>query len=192
MRAVVATLTAALALSAALPVLASAYLNGVKQPLSLALMRVHRPLARGGAAAMAAVLILAVASPAAAADLPDATVEFTAGSADPGTGYSWARGMLHYRDKSYPFRVNGLGITYLDVPVQASGDVHDLATLGDFSGTYSEIEVDAALAQAGSTGAMKNEHGVVIGLRSTMEGLHFDISLLGVSIKLERGAAAGR
>ena len=126
------------------------------------------------------------AAPAGAAAPPDATLDFAAGSAEPGAGYSWARGTLHYRGKSYPFRVSGLGVTYLDAPVRAGGTVYHLARLRDFNGSYSEVEVDAALARTGATGAIKNRRGVLIGLRSATEGLGFDISLIGVSIRLER------
>lgn len=136
-------------------------------------------------AALAALFVLA-AMPALAADRPDATVLFAAGSAEPGAGYRWRRGTLHYRGKSYPFRVSGLGVTYLDAPVQARGTVYRLARLRDFNGTYSEVEVAAALARTGAIGAMKNEHGVLIGLRSATGGQSFDISLTGVSIELER------
>jgi hypothetical protein len=75
----------------------------------------------------------------------------------------------------------------LYVGVEASGVVHHLASLRDFAGTYTEVEVPAALAGEGCTGAIENQHGVVIGLQSTTQGMRFNPSLLGVSIELGNG-----
>lgn len=137
------------------------------------------------AAALASLLLLAAAHAASGRGTPAATLELHAWSAGPGTGYSWARGTLHFRGKKYRFRVNGLGTTYLDTRTPAAGDVYGLKRPRDLDGTYTETEVDAALAATGASGAMKNERGVLIALRSPVEGLVFDISLIGVSIELE-------
>ena len=59
------------------------------------------------------------AIPLARAQTPDATLEFSAGSAAAGAGYTWARGTLDYGGESHPFRVNGLGAVDLDVPIEA-------------------------------------------------------------------------
>lgn len=70
--------------------------------------------------------------------------------------------------------------------------LYHLRTLRDLNGTYSEIEVDAALARQGAGAAMRNEHGVIIALRSQTEGLVFDISMIGVSIRLQGRPAPAR
>ncbi len=101
-----------------------------------------------------------------------------------GVGYSWARGRLYYRGESYPFRLDGLSTVDMDVPLEAGGVVYHLARLSDLDGTYAEVEVDPALAGAGFTAAIENERGVLIGLRSTTQALHFQPSLLGVEIEL--------
>jgi hypothetical protein len=72
----------------------------------------------------------------------------------------------------------------VDVPLEASGVVYHLARLSDLDGTYTEVEVDPALAGAGYTAAIENEHGVLIGLRATTQALYFEPSLLGVEIEL--------
>jgi hypothetical protein len=140
------------------------------------------------AAAALIVLFECAAIPLARAQTPDATLEFSAGSAAVGVGYTWASGTLNYGGESHPFRVNGLGTVDLDVPIEAIGIVHHLARLQDFDGTYTEVEVNAELAGEGYTDALENQHGVVIGLRSTILGLQFDPSLIGVSIELEPGS----
>ena len=139
-------------------------------------------------AAALIVLFDAAAIPLARAETADATVEFSAGSPAAGAGYTWASGTLNYGGESHSFRVNGLGVIDMDVPIEAIGIVHRLATLQDFDGMYTEVEVDADLAGEGYTGALENQHGVVIGLRSTILGMQFNPSLIGVSIELEPGS----
>jgi hypothetical protein len=134
------------------------------------------------------VLCGCAASPLARAQAADATLEFSGGSAAAGVGYTWAGGMLNYGGESHPFRVNGLAVIDMHAPIEASGIVYRLARLQDFDGTYAEVEVDAELAGEGYTGAIENQHGVVIGLRSTTFGLQFNPSLIGVSIELEPGS----
>jgi hypothetical protein len=125
-----------------------------------------------------------VAAPLSHAQTADATFELSAGTERAGIGYSWARGRLYYGDRSYPFRLDGLSVVDVDVPLEASGVVYHLARLSDLDGTYTEVEVDPALAGAGYTAAIENEHGVLIGLRSTTQALYFEPSLLGVEIEL--------
>jgi hypothetical protein len=134
------------------------------------------------------VLFECAAIPLARAETPDATLEFSAGSAAAGAGYTWASGTLNYGGESHPFRVRGLGVVDMDVPIDAIGIVYRLARLQDFDGTYTEVEVDAELAGQGYTGAVENQHGVVIGLRSAIIGMQFNPSLIGVSIELEPGS----
>src|SRR6267378_992391 len=120
-----------------------------------------------------------VAAPLSHAQTADATFELLAGMEHTGVGYSWARGRLYYGGQSYPFRLGGLS-----VPLEADGVVYQLSRLSDLDGTYSEVEVAPALAGAGFTAALENEHGVLIGLRSTTQALQFQPSLLGVEIEL--------
>jgi hypothetical protein len=134
---------------------------------------------------MAAGLLMAAASPLSRAQMPDATLELSAGADSVGLGYTWARGTLRYRGQSYPFRLNGLSVVDMNVPLEAIGVVPHLARLEDFDGTYNEVEVDAELAAEGCNRAIENQHGVLIGLQSTTQGLQFEPSLLGVSIGLD-------
>jgi hypothetical protein len=134
---------------------------------------------------MAAALLMAAASALSRAQTPDATLELSAGTDAVGVGYTWARGVLRYRGRSYPFQLNGLSVVDMNVPLEANGVVYGLARLRDLDGTYTEVEVDAELAAEGCTRAIENQHGVLIGLQSTTQGLQFEPSLLGVSIGLD-------
>ena len=54
-----------------------------------------------------------------------------------GIGVSWGDGILEYKGKKYPFTVEGLSVVDLGVSkVSARGDVHNLAKVQDFEGTY--------------------------------------------------------
>jgi hypothetical protein len=125
-----------------------------------------------------------VVAPLCRAQTADASFELSTGTEHAGIGYSWAGGRLYYGGRSYPFRLDGLSVVDMEVPFEASGAVFHLARLSDLDGTYAEVEVDTALAGAGFTAAIENQHGVLIGLRSTTQALHFQPSLLGVEIEL--------
>jgi hypothetical protein len=126
----------------------------------------------------------AFAAPLSSAQTADASFELSVGIESAGVGYSWPRGTLDYGGRAYPFRLDGLSVVDMEVPFEASGAVYRLKRLADLDGTYAEVEVDPALAGAGFTTAIENQHGVLIGLRSTTLGLHFQPSLLGVEIEL--------
>ena len=153
----------------------------MRLPCARVSMRVMRLIV-----AMCMLLAALVAAPLSRAQTPDATFELSAGTEEAGVGYGWASGMLYYRDESYPFRLDGLSVIDMDVPLEAGGVVYHLGSLADLDGTYAEVEVDPALAGAGFTAAIENEHGVLIGLRSATQGLLFQPSLIGVQIELVR------
>ena len=132
-------------------------------------------------------ICIVLAAPLCRAQTADASFELAAGTEEAGVGYSWTRGTLYYGGQSHPFRLDGLSVVDIDVPLEADGVVYHLARLSDLDGTYAEVEVDPALAGAGFTTAIENEHGVLIGLRSTTQGLYFQPSLLGVEIELLAG-----
>src|SRR2546423_1974735 len=131
------------------------------------------------------ILVAAVlAAPLCRAQTADATFELSGGTEESGVGYSWASGSLRYGEQSYSFRLDGLSVVDMEFPFEASGAVYHLARLSDLDGTYAAVEVDPALARAGFSAAIENQHGVLIGLRSTTQGLYFEPSLLGVEIEL--------
>jgi hypothetical protein len=131
---------------------------------------------------IACALVLAAAWPLAAQEAPDATIELSAGSFDPGVGYRWTGGTLHYRGTSYPFRLSGLTAVGVDVPVEATGAVYHLATVDDFDGFYTESDLLPDAARR----ALESDRGVVIRLHPALLGERLEPSLLGVQIALER------
>jgi hypothetical protein len=137
--------------------------------------------------AAAAVFALASAFASAADDKPDATIDFSGGSAAVGVGVSWGHGTLHYQGKDYAFHMNGLRVVDIGAQsIQGTGEVYHLANLEAFSGTYGSADASATLADNGAgAAALRNGQGVEITMRSATQGLDLNGSLGGVQIRLE-------
>jgi hypothetical protein len=122
-----------------------------------------------------------------AAESPDATIELSGGSVAIGIGYSWGEGKLVYKGQSHKLKISGLSI--VDVGISsytASGPVFRLKKLEDIEGNYSAGTAGATVAGGVSGTVMKNDHGVVIELTATREGLQFTLAPSGMKITLDK------
>jgi len=103
-----------------------------------------------------------------------------------GIGVTWGDGTLSYQGQKYPFSVNGLSVIDLGIStVTATGEVSNLNKVEDFSGNYAAGEAGIALAGGQSDVIMKNEHGVVLKLHGTQQGVRLTLAAQGVSLKLK-------
>jgi hypothetical protein len=126
------------------------------------------------------------ATSTAAADEADATVELTAGSVAAGVGYVWGNGDLIYKGQKHQFTLSGVSIVDVGAArIAASGVVYHLKNLSDFDGNYSAVTAGITVGGGGSAALLRNQHGVVIKLLSTTEGLRFNLSANGIGIKLK-------
>lgn len=104
---------------------------------------------------------------------PTATITLQAASAAfIGSGQG-GEGTLHFRGKSYPFYVGGLGVGGIGAStIEATGEVYRLKNVGDFPGAYSQVRY-GAVAGTASTGEMwlNNPAGVIIHLDTQRTGL---------------------
>ena len=67
----------------------------------------------------------------------DGTLTLSQGNVAAGIGYSWVRGTLTYRGKTFPVTVQGLSVGEVGViRADAAGEVYNLARLEDFDGRY--------------------------------------------------------
>src|SRR5262245_45628125 len=99
---------------------------------------------------------------------PDATVTLAEGSVAVGIGYSWGKGQLKYKGKTYPIKVEGLSVGEVGVTrASAVGNVFNLKKLEDFDGNYAAAGAGATVAGGAGVTAMKNQNGVVIEMKST-------------------------
>ncbi|NDY82559.1 DUF1134 domain-containing protein [Orrella sp. NBD-18] len=102
-------------------------------------------------------------------------------------GGSVGGGVLNYKGKSYKFKIGGIsvGANFGVAKVAASGEVFDLSDLSKFAGTYAKLDGNATIGGGVGGTVLKNEHGVIMKLKSTQEGLQFNLSANGVQVKLE-------
>jgi len=139
-------------------------------------------------AVAAALLLFTSGLTLAAEQTPDATIDFSGGSAAVGVGVKWANGTLHYQGQNYPFHLSGVGLLDLGgSEVKGTGEVYHLAKVEDFTGDYGAVSSGAVVDRGQASSAMQNQHGVVIRLRSTTKGAEVNASVEAVSIKLDGG-----
>jgi hypothetical protein len=95
-------------------------------------------------------------------------------------------GTLFFRGRSYPFKINGLGIGGIGASkIKATGEVYQLARVTDLEGVYGQVRLGWALANQGSGWLwLQNDKGVVLRLRTKREGLMLAAGADAVRIEL--------
>jgi hypothetical protein len=117
---------------------------------------------------------------------PDATITLTGDSVAAGIGFVWANGNLTYKGKTYPVKLSGVSVVDVGAAhITATGNVYNLTTLRDFDGNYTAATAGLTVAGGGSAAVLRNQHGVVIKLLSTTEGLRFNLSADGINLKIQ-------
>jgi len=117
----------------------------------------------------------------------DATLSLTEGTVGIGIGFSWGKGTLAYKGKTYPVKVEGLSVG--DVGVQratATGNVYDLKKLEDFDGNYTAGAAGATIGGGAGISAMKNQNGVVIEMKSTTQGANLKLAAEGLKLSIQK------
>jgi hypothetical protein len=118
---------------------------------------------------------------------PDATLKLSEGQVAIGIGWSWGKGVLTYKGKDYPFKVQGLSVGDVGVTkAEAVGKVYNLKKRSDFNGNYTSAAAQGTLGGGAGASAMKNQNGVVIELTSTTQGLNLKLAAEGVKFTLEK------
>ena len=95
-------------------------------------------------------------------------------------------GTLHFRGRSYPFKLGGLGIGGIGVStLDATGTVYNLRRLQDFEGVYGQAQVGWAVGEQGK-GEMwlQNGNGVYLRLKARCEGLALSLGADGMVVRL--------
>jgi len=132
-----------------------------------------------------AVLAVGVIASAVAQDR-SADITFSGTGIAAGVGYTWGDGTLHFKGADHRFTVNGLSVADVGVAhIDGAGDVYNLQRIEDFSGTYVAAGAGATVAGGGALVALENQKGVRIYLRSTTQGLKFNVSTNGIQVALK-------
>ena len=136
---------------------------------------------------MAGLLLTTVGASSAQEGQPSGKVALASKSVAVGVGVSWGDGTLTYHGKKYSFSVNGLSVIDLGISkVTAQGEVFNLKKVSDFSGNYVAAEAGATAGGGGGAVAMRNQHGVVMKLTSTSQGVQLTLAGKGVDVKLKQ------
>ena len=118
---------------------------------------------------------------------PDATLTLTEGSVGAGIGYTWGKGRLSYKGKTYAIKVDGLSVGEVGITrATARGSVFNLSKLEDFSGTYVSGAAEATVGGGAGATVMKNQNGVVIELKSTTQGANLKLGPEGLRLSLAK------
>ena len=118
---------------------------------------------------------------------PDATLKLSKGQVAVGIGWSWGEGVLAFKGKHYPFKVEGLSVGDVGITkAEAEGKVYNLKKLEDFNGTYASAAAEATVGVGAGVSAMKNEKGVVIHLFPKTKGVNLKLAGEGVKLTLEK------
>jgi len=145
-------------------------------------MQSSAPVRMLAAAVMAGGLFAATSALA----QPDATVNFSGGGVAFIGSIQWGGGTLHYRGRSVPIKVNGIGVGAIGAnKFSAQGEVYNLHSVHDIVGTYTAINASATAGAGAGVVDMTNEKGVEIKARSTSAGLSLSLAPTGMSIQLK-------
>lgn len=139
---------------------------------------------------LATALLLLVAGLAIAAEeaKPDGTVTIDETQFAFLLGGTVGGGELTYHGKTHQFKLGGLtaGANVGVSKMSAAGEVYHLKKLEDFPGTYTKLDMSATVGGGVGVLHLKNEHGVVMKLKSRSEGIQLNVgSATGVKVTME-------
>jgi hypothetical protein len=134
------------------------------------------------------VIVLGLVATAVAKPPLSGTLSMTTTSIAVGIGVHWGNGVLTAHGQRYTFAVQGLEVGGVGASrVQAVGQVYYLRKVEDFAGTYAAVGADAAVGGGAGILTMRNQHGVVINLQSTQQGVKLTAGVEGITITWKGG-----
>ena len=131
--------------------------------------------------------VLLIASLASAQEkIPSGTIKIDETQLGFIIGGDIGKGTLNYQGVDYSFKTGGIKVGGMGIAkISAVGEVYDLFDISQFPGTY--VTGNYGIALGGGVGGMvlKNQNGVFMRLKSTMQGVDLNVGLEGLDIKLE-------
>jgi hypothetical protein len=138
--------------------------------------------------ALAVALVFAVSAALAQPTQPYPIGEITlhAEQVSAGIGYTWGKGTLKFKGKTYPFSVKGINVVAVGITkIDATGDVYNLTKPADLAGNYMAFEAGAALIKGPAGLTMRNDKGVLINLKAKQKGADLQLGPEGFSITMK-------
>jgi hypothetical protein len=121
------------------------------------------------------------AKPSATIEIDEVQVAFIASG-------NFGKGKLHYKGKTYPIEVGGLGVGGIGIStIEATGDIWGLKDINDFSGVYGQLRAGAVVANL-SIGKLwlSNTKGVKMSLSAKRKGVMLSIGADGLVMKIKK------
>ena len=132
---------------------------------------------------------IALTSPATAKvkETLTATATFSGETVAVGVGFTWGKGILTFKGKNYPFKVDGISAIGVGITrMTGTGRIYHLKSVSDFAGIYTADSGGASVDSKGvSSASLRNGKGVVIEFHAKERGISLNLDLSGVNIKME-------
>lgn len=137
--------------------------------------------------AVAALMVVTALSLPAQALQRSGTIELIIYKAGFIIGVSGGEGVLHFGGRAYPLSIGGvsLGATIGASKADLVGEVFNLRSPADITGTYTSAQAGVAIAGGAKVAQLKNSKGVVLKVSGKQMGLEFSLDLSGLQISLK-------
>ena len=100
-------------------------------------------------------------------------------------GVGGGSGTLTFRGKTYPLRVDGLGVGTVGIArADLVGTASNLRTASDIAGTYTAVGAGVAIAGGGRAVTLQNSKGVVLNLQGRQAGFSASLGVGGVTVSM--------
>lgn len=141
-----------------------------------------RAMKYGAAIVVAAVMLLAVASPS---NAETGSVRVTVTRAGFIVGIGGGNGTLRFAGRTYPFSVGGVSVGTIGASsADLVGRAYHLRRPSDIAGTYTAVGAGLAVAGGRRVARLQNSNGVVLELRGRQVGFELSIDLSGMTISM--------
>ena len=116
---------------------------------------------------------------------PDASLTMEVGQGGFILSATGGKGVLHYRGRTYLFKVGGLGVGGLGVSkINAVGEVYRLRRVEDFPGAFFQARAGFTVGEGKNVQWLENSNGVILKLRSRSKGLALNLGADGLKIEM--------
>lgn len=118
---------------------------------------------------------------------PNASIEFSGGSAAAIVGVTWGSGNVRFNGKNYPFKIGGLTAGQIGgSKIHGLGKVYNLKQIEDMEGTFVSHASGSTIVYGETTATMRNDNGVEIRIETRDNGFSFKFATEGIKIRLDR------